>query len=103
MLVDRKHARLLTGTVDGLVEAWRHEDDVARPQSTPASRTRTAARERRYERGVEKEVDNHLRGVADELRRRLREVRVAGILVGGRRDIVSHFEDAASPPTSASA
>ena len=28
VLVDRKHARLLTGTVDGIVEAWRHEDDV---------------------------------------------------------------------------
>jgi peptide chain release factor subunit 1 len=91
VLVDRKHARLLAGTVDGLVEVWRHEDDVlARIDS--AKQDQDGRSESRYERGVEKEVDNHLRGVAEELRRRLRGVRLAGILVGGRRDLAGHFE-----------
>ncbi|WCB92778.1 hypothetical protein DSM104299_01477 [Baekduia alba] len=91
VLVDRKHARLLTGTVDGLVEVWRREDDVlARIDSD--KQDQDGRSERRYERSVEKEIDGHLRGVAKELQTRLRDVHLAGILVGGRKDVVSHFE-----------
>jgi peptide chain release factor subunit 1 len=91
VLVDRKHARLLAGTVDGLVELWRHEDDVlARVDS--ARQDADGRSEKRYERSVEKEVDNHLRGVAAELSRRLRDVRVAGILLGGPKETTGHLE-----------
>jgi len=91
VLVDRKHARLLAGTVDGLVELWRHEDDaLARVDSD--RQDQDGRSERRYERSVEHEVDNHLRGVATELARRLRDVRVAGILLGGTKETTSHFE-----------
>ena len=85
VLVDRKHARLLAGTVDGLVELWRHEDDVLGRVDSDRH-DQDGRSERRYERGVEKEVDVHLRGVASELARRLRDVRVAGILVGGPKE-----------------
>jgi hypothetical protein len=91
VLVDRKHARLLAGTVDGLVELWRHEDDVlARVDSD--RHDQDGRSEKRYERGVEKEVDVHLRGVASELARRLRDIRVAGILVGGPKETTNQLE-----------
>ena len=91
VLVDRKHARLLAGTVDGMVEVWRHEDDVlARVDSD--RQDQDGRSEKRYERGVEQEVDRHLRGVAGELARRLRDVRVAGILVGGPKETSNHLE-----------
>jgi peptide chain release factor subunit 1 len=85
VLVDRKHARLLAGTVDGLVELWRHEDDVLGRVDSDRH-DQDGRSEKRYERGVEKEVDVHLRGVASELARRLRDVRVAGILLGGPKE-----------------
>lgn len=91
VLVDRKHARLLTGTVDGLVELWRHEDDPMAKIDTDG-KDQDGRSERRYERGIEKEVDLHLRGVAEELRKRLSGERIAGILVGGRAETVAHFE-----------
>jgi peptide subunit release factor 1 (eRF1) len=91
VLVDRKHARLLAGTIDGLVELWRTEDD---PQARIDSgkQNQDGRSESRYERSVERQVDNHLRGVATELAKRLRGVRVAGILVGGPKETASHFK-----------
>jgi peptide subunit release factor 1 (eRF1) len=91
VLVDRKHARLLAGTVDGLVELWRHEDDVLGRVDSDRH-DQDGRSEKRYERGVEKEVDVHLRGVATELARRLRDVRVAGILLGGPKETTGHLE-----------
>jgi peptide subunit release factor 1 (eRF1) len=91
VLVDRKHARLLSGTVDGLVELWRHEDDVLGRVDSDRH-DQDGRSEKRYERGVEKEVDVHLRGVASELARRLRDVRVAGILLGGPKETTGQLE-----------
>ncbi len=91
VLVDRKHARLLAGTVDGLVELWRHEDDVL-GRIDSDRHDQDGRSEKRYERGVEKEVDVHLRGVATELARRLRDGRVAGILLGGPKETTGHLE-----------
>ena len=50
MLVDRKHARLLAGTVDGLVELWRHEDDVLGRVDSDRH-DQDGRSEKRYERG----------------------------------------------------
>jgi peptide chain release factor subunit 1 len=61
VLVDRKHARLLAGTIDGLVELWRHEDDLL-GRVDSERHDQDGRSEKRYERGVEKEVDVHLRG-----------------------------------------
>jgi peptide subunit release factor 1 (eRF1) len=91
VLVDRKHARLLAGTVDGLVELWRHEDDVLGRVDSDRH-DQDGRSEKRYERGVEKEVDVHLRGVASELARRLRDGRVAGILLGGPKETTGQLE-----------
>jgi peptide chain release factor subunit 1 len=91
VLVDRKHARLLAGTVDGLVELWRHEADVLGRVDSDRH-DQDGRSEKRYERGVEKEVDVHLRGVASELARRLRDVRVAGILLGGPKETTGQLK-----------
>jgi peptide chain release factor subunit 1 len=91
VLVDRKHGRLLAGTVDGLVELWRHEDDVLGRVDSDRH-DQDGRSEKRYERGVAKEVDVHLRGVASELARRLRDVRVAGILLGGPKETTGQLE-----------
>jgi peptide subunit release factor 1 (eRF1) len=90
-LVDRQHARLLAGTVDGMVELWRHEDD-ARARIDSAKQDQDGRSQSRYERSVANEVDAHLRGVSAELTRRLKDVRVAGILVGGPKEATAHFK-----------
>jgi peptide chain release factor subunit 1 len=46
----------------------------------------------RYQRSVEKEVDDHLRAVGAELQRRIRTHRIAGILLGGPKETVAHLE-----------
>lgn len=95
VLVDRRRARLLTGTIDGLVELWRTDEPISgvRQQAGYSqSRDQGGHAEGRYERGLEKDVEDHLRRVADELRRRLAEVHIAGLLVGGPIEARSHFE-----------
>lgn len=96
VLVDRRHGRLLAGTEDGLAELWRADEPISGVrQQSGFSQSRGDQRgggESRYERGMEKDVDDHLRHVGDELRRRLEKVRLAGILVGGPVEAVSRFE-----------
>jgi peptide chain release factor subunit 1 len=95
VLVDRRHARLLTGTIDGLVELWRADEPISgvrRQAGYSQSRNQGGHAEGRYERGLEKDVEDHLRRVADELRRRLADVHVAGLLVGGPIEARSNFE-----------
>jgi peptide chain release factor subunit 1 len=95
VLVDRRHGRLLAGTVDGLVELWRTDEPISgvRQQAGYSqSRGQGGHAEGRYERGIEKDVDDHLKHVGDELRKRLSYVNVAGILVGGPTEAVARFE-----------
>jgi peptide subunit release factor 1 (eRF1) len=96
ILVDRRHARLLAGTVDGLVELWRADEPVSGvrqqagfSQSRPGQ---TGGAENRAMRGIEKDVDDHLRRTGEEVRKRLEQVHIAGILVGGPVEAVSRFE-----------
>lgn len=97
VLVDRRHSRLLAGTEDGLDELWRADEPISGVrQQSGFSQSRGDQRgggEGRHERGVEKDVDDHLRRAGDELRRRLEKVHVAGILVGGPVEAVSRFEN----------
>jgi peptide subunit release factor 1 (eRF1) len=86
VLVDRRRVRLLAGTVDGLAELWRQDDDV------PGQHDQGGLSQARYQRSVEKEVDDHLRAVGAELQRRIRTHRIAGILLGGPKETVAHLE-----------
>jgi peptide chain release factor subunit 1 len=96
VLVDRRHGRLLAGTVDGMVDLWRADDPISGVrQQAGFSQSRdqqTGGGEDRAMRGIEKDVDDHLRRVGDELRRRLAKVHIAGILLGGPVEAVSRFE-----------
>jgi peptide subunit release factor 1 (eRF1) len=96
VLVDRRHARLLAGTVDGVVEVWKTDDPIhgVRQQAgfSQSRDQQTGGGEDRAMRGIEKDVDDHFRRVGDELRRRLEGVRIAGILVGGPTESVARFE-----------
>ncbi|HWH96716.1 MAG TPA: hypothetical protein VNT03_22835 [Baekduia sp.] len=95
VLVDRRHARLLAGTVDGLVELWRADDPISGVRQQAGfrqSRDQGGHAEGRYERGIEKDVDDHLRRVGDELRRRLAAKSIAGLLLGGPSESVARFE-----------
>jgi peptide chain release factor subunit 1 len=95
VLVDRRRARMLTGTVDGLVEVWRADEPISgvRQQAGYSqSRGQGGHAEGRYERGIEKDVEDHLRRVADEVRRRVADRRIAGLLVGGPIEARSQFE-----------
>lgn len=86
LLVDRRRARLLAGTVDGLVELWRQDDE------TKGQHDQGGWSQARYQRSVEKEAEDHLRAVDAELQRRLRGTSIAGILVGGPSETTSTFE-----------
>ena len=86
LLCDRRRARLLAGTVDGLVELWRRDDEVH------GQHDQGGWSQARYQRSVDKEVDDHLRAVDEEMQRRLRDTRIAGLLLGGPKETVCHLE-----------
>ena len=85
-LVDRRRMRLLAGTIDGLVELWRHDDE------TKGQHDQGGWSQSRYQRSIEKDVEDHLRAVATELQRRLRTTRIAGLLLGGSKENVAQLE-----------
>ncbi|HEV7753762.1 MAG TPA: Vms1/Ankzf1 family peptidyl-tRNA hydrolase [Baekduia sp.] len=86
VLVDRRRARLLAGTIDGLVELWRQDDE------TKGQHDQGGWSQSRYQRSIEKEVEDHLRAVGAELQRRLRSTRIAGLLLGGSKENVAQLE-----------
>lgn len=86
LLVDRRHARLLAGTVDGLVEVWRVDHE------TSGQHDQGGWSQSRYQRAIDKEVEDHLRAVDAEVKRRLRRTRIAGLLLGGPSETTSQLE-----------
>jgi peptide chain release factor subunit 1 len=86
VLVDRRRARLLAGTLDGLVELWRVDDEIH------GQHDQGGWSQARYQRSVDKEADDHLRSVEGELHRRLRRTRIAGLLIGGPPETTSQLE-----------
>jgi peptide subunit release factor 1 (eRF1) len=91
VLADRRRARLLTGTSDGLVEIWRQDDE------TKGQHDQGGWSQARYQRSVAKEAEDHLRAVATELQRRLRETHIAGLVLGGQKETVSQLEGLLHP------
>jgi len=86
LLCDRRRVRLLAGTVDGMVEVWRQDDD------TKGQHEQGGWSQARYQRSVDKEAEDHLRAVDAELQRRLRGTRIAGLLLGGPKETVTQLE-----------
>lgn len=105
-LVDRRRARILSGTVAGLVEHRRIEDDVAgrHDQSPSHARDQGGTSHERHRRSADKDVSDHLRRVAADLRRLTGDDPGAGVVLGGPADAVSQFREllAAGSPRPAS-
>lgn len=86
VLVSRRAARVLTGPADGLREDRRIKDDVH------GQHDQGGLSQPRYERSVEHEVDEHLRGVAEVVRKMWRRERSDRVALGGPRELVPRFE-----------
>lgn len=86
-LVNRRTARLLTGSPHQLRERARVEDYVsARHEGGGWSQAN-------YERSLEKELEDHLRNIAEIVNRRWREERFDRLALGGPQEIVARFEE----------
>jgi peptide subunit release factor 1 (eRF1) len=86
VLVNRRALRVLTGPPDRLEERRGEEDNVH------GEHDQGGWSQARYERSVEKDVDEHLRHAAEILRRRWRRQRFDRLALGGPQEIVPRFE-----------
>jgi peptide chain release factor subunit 1 len=85
-LVNRRAARILTGPGDQLEERQRIKDDV------PSQHDQGGLSQANYERSVEKDVEDHLRRVAEMLSRLWRRDRFDRLALGGPTEVVSRLE-----------
>ena len=76
VLVDRRRARLLAGTRDGLVELWRVDHD------TKGQHEQGGWSQARYQRSVDKEAKDHLNNASEELLRRHKRRPFDALFVG---------------------
>ncbi len=86
-LVSRATASLLTGSPERLRERQRLDDEVH------GQHDQGGWSQARYERSVEKDVMDHLRGVADAVNRRFRRWRYDRVVLGGPHEVVARFEE----------
>jgi peptide chain release factor subunit 1 len=86
VLVNRRLLRLLTGPPDRLEEIEQEHDDVH------GQHDQGGLSQPRYERSIEKDVDDHLRRAADIVSRRWRAERPVAMAIGGPPEIVPRFE-----------
>jgi peptide chain release factor subunit 1 len=86
-LVNRRSARLLAGTPDLL------QDRGALTDNVHGQHDQGGWSQARYERSVEKDVEDHLRHFADVVARRWRDERFHRIAVGGPPETVPRFEE----------
>src|SRR5829696_7377019 len=85
-LVNRRDARILRGGSDGLREVERIHDDVS------GQHDQGGWSQARYQRGVEKEKDDHLKVTCDALLRHFRRQPFERLIVGGPREMITDFE-----------
>ena len=85
-LVNRRDARILRGGADGLREVERIHDDVS------GQHDQGGWSQSRYQRGVEKEKDDHLKTTCDALLRHFKRQPFQRLIVGGPREVVTDFE-----------
>ena len=86
VLASRRDARMFSGSADALEEQRSFHDDVH------GQHEQGGWSQPRYERSVEKEVDDHLRRVADILDRSARRRRFDRLALGGPPEIVPRLE-----------
>jgi peptide subunit release factor 1 (eRF1) len=86
VLVSRRHARVLTGAADELRQRHARDDEVH------GQHDQGGWSQARYERSVEKEVDDHLRAVAELIELRCRRDRFDRLALGGPPEIVPRLE-----------
>jgi peptide chain release factor subunit 1 len=86
VLVNRRVARMFTGPADRLEETEGEKDDV-RGQHDQGGWSQP-----RYERSIEKDVDDHLRRAAEIVTRCWRAERFAAMAIGGPAEIVPRFD-----------
>jgi peptide chain release factor subunit 1 len=85
-LVNRRDARILRGSHDGLREIEQIHDLVFGQQQ------QGGWSQARYQRGVEKEKDDHLKHTAEALMKHFKRRPFERLLVGGPREVVADFE-----------
>lgn len=85
-LVNRRHARILSGPADQLQEHARLDED------THGQHDQGGWSQANYERSYEKDADDHLRRVASELEQRWRRHRFDRLALGGPVEIVPRLE-----------
>jgi peptide chain release factor subunit 1 len=86
-LVSRRNARVFTGPADSLLERQDFEENVH------GQHDQGGWSQARYERSVEKDVDEHLRLVAEIIERRWRRDGFDRLALGGPAEIVPRLQD----------
>jgi peptide chain release factor subunit 1 len=85
-LVSRRDARIFRGSPDGLREIEQIHDLVF------GQHDQGGWSQARYQRGIEKEKDDHLRNTAEALMRHFKRRPFERLIVGGPREVVADFE-----------
>jgi peptide subunit release factor 1 (eRF1) len=86
-LVNRRSARLLTGSPDRLRESERVDGNVH------GQHDQGGWSQANYERSVDKDAMDHLRAVADAVNRRWRRERFDRVAIGGPQEVIVRFEE----------
>lgn len=85
-LVNRRDARLFRGSPDGLREVEQVHDTVF------GQHDQGGLAQARYQRGIEKEKDDHLKHTAERLMTHYKRRPFQRLIVGGPREVVADFE-----------
>jgi hypothetical protein len=85
-LVNRRDARIFRGSPDGLREIQQIRDDVF------GQHDQGGWSQARYQRGIEKEKDDHLKNTGDALMRHFKRQPFERLIVGGPREVATDFE-----------
>jgi peptide chain release factor subunit 1 len=87
-LVNRRCARLLSGSPERLTERERMEGAGWRGEHDEGGWSQA-----NYERSIEKDAMDHLRNVAETVNRRVRQERFDRVAIGGPHEVVVRFEE----------
>jgi peptide chain release factor subunit 1 len=85
-LVNRRDARIFRGSPDGLREIQQIHDAVF------GQHDQGGWSQARYQRGIEKEKDDHLKNTGDALMRHFKRQPFERLITGGPREVVTDFE-----------